>query len=270
MPAVQAQVLAQMAKANFKAKAIRLPLDFKGFTDQAPFGAKDQKTPNAAAMFIPPSTLSYHVDTANVIGKNVEELIDACADAIGKGMSQWQAGAKFTGVLINGPVGMAIPGSLVAPPFMSGPMLFSMVDMAGRQPTFIQYARSITFAIGMAFQVWQSGYMVMMTFPGGAVCSVTMPPSPNIPLPLAAGFSPGDAMMSAASLKGLMLANHGLPGNHAMDIFDAFAQAFATLFMTWKGSTMITAVIGAGGVAPPPPAPPAPVVMATGNMGSLP
>ena len=270
MPAIQAKALAQLAKTNFKAKAIQLPSGFKGFTDQAPFTTADQKAPDPMDLFMPPSTLNYHVDTSRVVGRNVEDLIDACADAIGNGMSQWQSGAKFAGVIINGPVGMAIPGSLMAPPTMTGPVLFSMVNVAGRQPSFIKYAQSITFAIGTAFQVWQTGYMAMLTFPGGSACSVTMVPSPSIPLPVVAGFSPGDAMMSAAALKGLMLANHGFPGNHALDIFDAFAQAFATLFLAWKGSTLITAVMGAGGVAPPPPAPPAPVVMAVGNMGSLP
>jgi hypothetical protein len=60
-----------------------------------------------------------------------------------------------------------------------------------------------------------------------------------------------------------------MPGNHTLDIFDAVAQAFSMLFTTWKASTMITNVMGAGGVAPPPPAPPAPVVMAVGNGGML-
>lgn len=270
MPAIQSQALAQLAKLNFKAKAIQLPMNFNGFTDQAPFTAKDQKAPDPATLFVPSSTLNYHVDTSDVIGGNVEELIDACSNAIGNGMTQWQSGAKFVGVMINGPVGMAMPGSLVAPPSMMGPMLFSQVSMAGKQPEFIKYARSITFAIGTAFQVWQTGYMAILTFPGGSACSVTMVPSPSVPLPIIAGFSPGDAMMSAAALNGLMLANHGLPGYHAMAVFDAFAQAFSTLFMAWKGSTIITAVMGAGGVAPPPPLPPAPVVMAVGNMGPLP
>jgi len=261
-----------MAKVNFKAKAISLPTDFKGFTEQAPFTAKDQKAPNAAAMFMAPSTLNYHVDTSDTVGKGVEDLIDACAGAIGDGMSQWQSAAKFVGVLINGPVGMAFPGTLVAPPMMSGAALFGLASAkaAGKQPMFFKYLQSITMAIGNAFTVWQTGYMATLLFPGGSVCSVTMVPSPNVPMPIIAGASPGDVMMSAPALKGMMLALHGLPGNHALDIFDAFSQAFATLFTAWKGSTMITNVLGAGGAAPPPPAPPAPVVAAVGNGGMLP
>lgn len=269
MPAIQSSVLAQTAKMLFKAKAIRLPLDFHGLPEQAPFGAKDQKTPNPNDLFIPASTLKYHVDTAHAISQDVESLIDACANAIGNAFAQWQAGAKFAGVLINGPVGMAFPGTLVGPPSMTGPMIFSQVNVAGKKPSFIQHARSITMAIGTAFEAWRLGYTVTLPFPGGALCSVTMPPSPNVPVPVAAGSSPGDAMMAPGALKGLMVANHGPLGNHTLDIFDAMAQAFSMLFMQWKASTMITNVIGAGGVAPPPPSPPAPVVAATGNGGVL-
>lgn len=269
MPAIQGSQLAQTAKMLFKTKAIRLPQNFQGLPPQAPFGAQDQKVPDAAALFVAASTLGYHVDTATTIGKNVEELIDACSKAIGNAFAQFQSAAKFVGVLINGPVGIATPGTLTAPPVMSGPMIFSQVNVAGKQPTFIQYARSITFAIGTAFEVWRLGYLVTLPFPGGAACSVTMPPSPNAPVPVAAGSSPGDAMMSAGALKGLMVANHGMLGNHALDIFDAMAQAFSMLFLQWKSTTMITSVMGAGGVAPPPPAPPAPVVAAVGNGGML-
>lgn len=269
MPAIQGSQLAQTAKMLFKAKAIRLPTNFSGLPPQAPFGAQDQKAPDPTALFMAASTLSYHVDTSKSISKNVEDLIDACSTAIGNAFSQFQSSAKFVGVLINGPVGTAFPGTLMAPPVMSGPMIFAQVNVAGKQPTFIQYARSITFAIGTAFEAWRVGYMVTLPFPGGAVCSVTMPPSPNVPVPIAAGSSPGDAMMSAAALKGMMVANHGMLGNHALDIFDAMAQAFSMLFLQWKGTTMIANVMGAGGAAPPPPAPPAPVVAAIGNGGML-
>lgn len=269
MPALQGSQLAQTAKMMFKAKSIRLPTNFQGLPPQAPFGPQDQKVPDPNALFMAASTLSYHVDTAKAISKDVEDLIDACSEAIGNAFAQFQSSAKFAGVLINGPVGTAFPGTLVAPPVMSGPAIFSRVNLAGRQPMFIQYARSITFAIGTAFETWRSGYLVTLLFPGGSLCSVTMPPSPNVPVPVAAGASPGDALMTPQALKGMMVANHGILGNHALEIFDAMAQAFALLFQQWKAATLITNVIGSGGVAPPPPAPPAPVVAAIGNGGTL-
>lgn len=269
MPAIQSQQLAMLAKQLFKAKGIVLPQNFTGFPPQAPFTAADQRVPDPNALFVAASTNKYHVDTQKTISKNVEELIDACADAVGKTFQQWQSSAKFVNVLINGPVGMAMPSSLI-PPTFTGATCFANCNVAGKAPSFVQHAKAITMAIGTAFQAWQSGYMITLTFPGGALCSVTMPPSPNIPMPVAAGMSPGDALMSAQSLKGLMLANHGgPPGNHTVDIYDAFSQAFSMLFMQWKASSMITNIMGAGGVAPPPPAPPAPVVMALGNGGMI-
>ena len=232
MPAIQAQQLAQMAKMNFKANAILLPEQFQGFTDQAPFGPKDQKVPDAAALFVAASTLNYHVDTAKTIGKGVEDLFDVCADTIAKGNQNWMSTAKFVGVLINGPVGLVLPGNLVAGPFMSGPMLLATANVAGKQPMFIKYVQSITGAIGTAFMGWQMGVMGTLVFPGGAACSVTMPPSPSIPVPLAALPSPaGEVMMSPGVLFGLMMAMHGVPGNHTIKIFQAFAQGFLVDFV---------------------------------------
>jgi len=265
-----ASLLAQLAKMNFKAKAIKLPVGFAGLPPGHPFEAKDQKAPDPSALFVAASTLNLHVDTAKTIGSQVESLIDACADAVGQAFQQWQSALKFAGVMINGPVGMAMPGSLVGPPLsglIQGPI---MAKCAGKQPSFIQHAKAITTAIGTAVSAWQTSFMANLTFPGGAVCSVTMVPSPNIPVPVAAGTSPaGDAMIQAGTLKGLMLANHGKPGNHTLDIFDAFAQAFCTVFTQWKAATMINGIMGAGGVAPPPPSPPGPVAMAIGSMGAV-
>ncbi|MBM4396918.1 MAG: hypothetical protein FJ087_14670 [Deltaproteobacteria bacterium] len=259
-----------MSKTNFKSKAIKLPLDFNGLPPEHPFTGKDQKAPDAAALFVAPSTLGLHVDTTKTIGGQVEGLIDACADAVGQAFQQWQAGLKFAGVIINGPVGMAIPGGLIGVPLsglIQGP---TAGKCAGKQPSFVQHARAITNAIGTAMSAWQSTYMVTLTFPGGAICSTTMVPSPCTPMPVAAGSSPaGDAMLQPGALKGLMLANHGKPGNHTLDIYDAVAQAFCTIFTQWKAATQITGIMGAGGVAAVPPLPPTPVVMAIGNGGAV-
>lgn len=260
--------MATLAKQFFKANAIVLPERFAGFGPQAPFTGKDQKAPDPAALFQAASTLSYHVDTQKTISKDVEDLIDAVCQGVGKAFRTWQSSAKLVNVLINGPVGMGLPSCLVGPP-LSGPVLMAQVNVAGRQPTFIRYVQSITGALGTSLTAWQVGFMVQLPYPSAAVQSVTMVPAPNVPVPLAAGSSPGDAMLQAAPLKGLMLAMHGPPGNHALQIFDAVAQAFAVTFTTWKATTMIQQVMGAGGVAPPPPSPPGPVAMAIGVGGML-
>lgn len=260
--------MATLAKQFFKANAIVLPERFSGFGPQAPFTASDQTVPDPAALFQAASTLNYHVDTQKAISKHVEDLIDAVCKGVGAAFRTWQASAKFVNVLINGPLGMGPPSCLVGPP-MSGPVLMAQVNVAGRQPTFIRYVQSITGALGMGLTAWQLGFMVQLPYPSGAVQSVTMVPAPNVPVPLAAGSSPGDAMLQAGTLKGMMVALHGPLGNHALQIFDAMAQAFAITFTTWKATTMIQQVMGAGGVAPPPPSPPGPVAMAIGVGGML-
>jgi hypothetical protein len=203
------------------------------------------------------------------ISDGFDDFISNVSAGVAKAFAQWQSGAMFTGVIINAGTGIAMPGSLVGPPAMSGPMIFSQINVAGKNPSYIQHALSVANAIGTAFTAWQTGYTVNLMFPGGMVCSVTMPPSPNIPVPVVAGTSIGDPMMTKGSLYGLMLANHGLPGNHTKELFDSIAGAFSMLFTQWKASTMISNVIGAGGVAPPPPSPPGPVAMAIGNGGKL-
>ena len=272
MPAIQGSMLGQTAKNLFRSKGIKLPSNYQGLPDQAPFDQSDQIYPSpewATWLFQPVSTLKYHVNTAKTIGKNFDDFITAVSDGIGKAFGQWQSGAMFANVIINAGIGIAAPGSLVAPPMMSGPMIFSQINVIGKQPDFVHHALSVSNAIGSAFQAWQTGYMVNLMFPGGMVCSVTMPPSPNIPVPVVAGSSIGDPMMTKGSLYGLMLMNHGMPGNHTKAVFDAIAGAFATMFTQWKASTMVSNIIGAGGVAPPPPSPPGPVAMALGNGGKL-
>ena len=76
-------------------------------------------------------------------------------------------------------------------------------------------------------------------------------------------------MMQASSLKALMASQVAPPGPHDDELFDSIAQAFAQVFMTWKGTSMISNIMGVGGVAPPPPAPPGPVAGAVGNGGAV-
>ena len=272
MPAIQATMLKELAKNTFRMKGIILPLDFKGLPPQAPFDGKDQIMPSpewAMWLFKPASTLKYHVNTAKTISSQFEDFIDNVMDGLARAFAQWQSAAMFTGVIINGGAGIAPPGSLISAMPLTGPFILSQINLSGKSPSYIRHATSVANAIGTAFTAWQTGYSVNLMFPGGMVCSVTMPPSPNIPLPVVAGVSVGDMMMTKASLFGLMVANHGVLGNHTKELFDSIATAFSTLFMQWKATTMITNIMGAGGVAPPPPSPPGPVVMAIGNGGKL-
>jgi hypothetical protein len=87
-----------------------------------------------------------------------------------------------------------------------------------------------------------------------------------------AGMSPGDIQMNEQMLKVHMLGNYTSQERHPKitdAFFTAMASAIGLTFITWKTSTQITNVMGAGGVAPVPPLPPGPVAAAMGTGGKL-
>jgi hypothetical protein len=131
---------------------------------------------------------------------------------------------------------------------------------------------AVAESLGTSWALWQRSYMVTLPFPTGAVCSATMPPSPNTPVPVSAGLSAGDIAMSEPMLKVQMRGMYKSPERHPKmtDAFlGAMASAIALSFTQWKSSTQITNVMGAGGVAPAPPLPPGPVAGAMGSGGKL-
>jgi hypothetical protein len=271
MPAPQPDQLGQIAKSLFKAKAISIPPSWDPSLQDLYNMKKGEFAPGVpkpTAIFAFPSVNKIALDACNTISDGFEGFIDDAASAICGCWSTWQSSVKFVGVIINAGVGMLNPGGLIGGGNMAGPMI--LAKFAQKGPNYVKYANAVANAIGTAWTTWELGYSnLAIPFPGGMACSSTMPPSPNTPVPLASGVSPGDSMMQADTLKGAMIGNLGGPGEHSEALFDCIAQAFAQTFMTWKGTSMITQIMGSGGVAPPPPAPPGPVAGAVGSGGSL-
>jgi hypothetical protein len=271
LPAPDANLMSQLAKANFLSKGIKVPSSWDTSLEDShnrKVGDFQPGVPRPTNIFIPPSLDAIAVDACNKVSEGFEGFIDDACAAICGSWSSWQSAVKFVGVIINAGVGILPPGGMVGGGMMAGPMILARMKKSGGN--YALYANAVASAIGQAWTAWEAGYAnPALPFPGGTACSTTMPPSPNTPLPLASGVSPGDALMDASLLKASMLGLLGVPGEHADPLFDSLAQAFAQLFLTWKGTTMISNVMGAGGVAPPPPAPPGPVAGAVGNGGSL-
>jgi hypothetical protein len=216
------------------------------------------------------------VDATNDISDKWIAFIDNVCKGICTAWGNWQNSAMINNVIINGPIGILPPGGLIGMNMMSAEMIKMNMDLASdknSEQIYIAYVDAIVKTIAQAWDVWEKGYThTSLPFPGGAVCSITMPPSPNVPLPVISGMSPGDAMMTPATLKGLMIVQ--IQGKGTLDklsetLFDAFANAFNTVFTTWKSSSMISNIMGAGGVAPPPPSPPGPVAGAIGTNGKI-
>jgi hypothetical protein len=264
-------MLAQLIKSTFKAKAIKVPDGWdKSLEDK--FNTKinefQPSVPNPTNLFASPSTNKIAADASNTISEKFDQFIDDISSAVCQSWAAWHGAAKFVGVLINAGIGVLSPGGLVGAGQMSGPMILAKAK--GTTAEYMKHAKAIAFAIGQSWTVWETGYThSSIPFPGGMVCSTTMPPSPNIPLPIASGASPGEAMLQSAALKSSMLAQFGPPGQHTEALFDAVAQGFSQVFQTWKASSMISNIIGVGGVCPPPPSPPGPVAGAIGNGGQV-
>jgi hypothetical protein len=280
MPAPQFAVLSELVKTNFRSKGIVVPTGFKGFpSDPLPPEAKDKPDPMKSdkqaapppptCLFKTPSSYKLHAASAQEVSKQFEEIIDAFCQSLCTLWSAFHSGAKLMGVIINASVGILPPGGLAGPPVEPGGLLAGC-GPAGRKPTFVKHCQSMSQAVGSAFTSWVSGYTVPgLMYPTGALSSVSMVPAPNIPIPVAMGSSPGDGMMTAGALKGVMMGAHGAPGNHTEALFDSVSSAVETTFTQWKSSSQINLVMGAGGVAPVPPLPPGPVAVAIGMGGML-
>lgn len=274
-------LFASLVKLNFMAKAVMLP---GGFSPSMVVTSKPGdpliKLGNlgvlATSLFKSVTPMSIHIQTAAKISQKLGAFIDAVSRGICLGWNMTSLSIKFVGVLINGPIGMLTPGSMIAampmnPMAMAGLAMPYGVSNPAKEVMNIasgyKFAKSIFTAIAQGFNTWVMGYTnSAIPFPGGAVAVGTMPPSPNVPVPLASGMSPGEAGLSSAALSGSMLGVHGPPGLHALAIFDAFAKAFNTFFTLWKSTNLISNIIGVGGVAPPTGGP---VVGAVGNGGMV-
>jgi hypothetical protein len=134
----------------------------------------------------------------------------------------------------------------------------------------MKYTNAIATAIGNGWLTWQSSIKVpgLTWYPAFAAFPAPVaPPMPNIPMPLVTLVSV-DASLAPGALKGMMMGTFGDPtALHAADLFDAVSQAFNSVFMTYKLSTIVKNVLGTGPIPTfaPPIVPAGPVV---GGVGS--
>jgi hypothetical protein len=217
--------------------------------------------PNSPMNLFREATLNkYHVDDAKTIGDQFEKYIDGICGAICDGIDKWLKMTMVASVLINGPVGMLLPGGVAGPPLM--PLILATAPK--NKPQEIKYSNAIATALGTLWQIWHMGLMGTLMYPPFAAFPGPMtPPTPNIPIPLVALSSPGESGLSPNTLKSTMDANLADPSaQHASDLFDAIAKAFNTVFQIFKVSTIVQNVLGMGPVPTfaPPIVPAGPVI----------
>ncbi len=267
MPAPDKQLFSQLAKVNFTLQGIRLPMDWSIPGDQYSRAFTQTElagTPNApTCLFREASLNQYHTETAEKMGQSFEKFIDGICGAISDAIDRWMKMAMIAGVMINGPVGVLLPGNVTGPPLMS--LILSGAPKS--TPQELKYTLAIASAFDTHWSTWHMGLCGILMYPSFAAVPAPMaPPTPNTPLPLIALISPGEAGLAPASLSALMLANLGDPtALHARQLFDSIARAFAIVFLTFKASTLVQKVQGTGAVPSfaPPFAPVGPVIGGT-------
>ncbi len=269
MPAPQKAQLAQLAKNFFIAKMIFLPINWAPTGPQFPDAFDPSElvvAPNSPTnLFREPTLNKYHVDTAKDIGKGFADYIDGISEGICDGIDKWMKGASVAGVIINGPVGVVRPGCVLGPPL--APLVTAKAPMDTPQET--KYSNAIAMGLSNAWQAWHMGLSGVISYPAFAAFPGPVgAPTPNVPMPLISFGSPGEAMLSPTTLKGLIEGIFADPqALHASDLFDSITQAFNIVFQQFKATTVMKMVIGTGPIPTfaPPPVLAGPVVMGTGN-----
>ncbi len=270
----QGSMMGNLAKLSFKGLGIKLPLDWSQPTGEAGQQYNDSfqpgelsTAPDPARIFAPASVNKYHTDAAKTVGKQLEDYMDGICKAICSAIGNWMSMCAFTGVIINGPTGVVAPGNVQGPPL--GPLILAAGPPMAT-PQEMKYTNAIANALSTAWQTWHMGLAGTLMWPPSLACfpGPLHPPVPNIPLPVAALSSPGESMLSKATLSGMMMGQYGGPtDNHAKDLFDSVADAFNKTFTMWKPATMVQNVLCSVAPVPtfaPPVVPVGPVVAGTG------
>lgn len=272
MPAPQSSVMQQLAKAQFRSFAIKLPLDW-----QQPQGEAGKQyvqafkpselasVPPVGALFLAATVNKYHCDTARDISNKFERFIDGICSAICQAWSTWQTAATMVGVMVNGPTATA--GQVVGPPLL--PAIMGAAPKS--TPMELLYSTAIAMTISNAWLAYTATikvpglpwYPAFAAFPGPVT-----PPIPNIPAPVAA-LTQVTTAVSKMALKGQMIGALANPqALHHVQLFDSIATAFEQVFLTWQTTTQVTNVLGFGPVPTfaPPIVPVGPVVGGTASM----
>lgn len=256
MPAPNAQLFAQTAKLLFQSNALQLPVDWSQPNEQFPdaFAPGERQTAPAPpdSLFREPTLNQYHTDAAGTLNDEYADFIDGVTAALCDAVGQWMNMVMIAGAMITGPTCMVLPGNFTPVPILP----FFMASAPMDTPQKMRFSNAIGQAFAMGWTAWSAGLMGTLMYPAFAAFPGPMaPPTPNVPLPLITFTSPGEAMMSPSSLSSQMMGLLGDPtAAFAQELFDAISQAWSTVFPMWRGSTMVTNVLGMGPIptfAPP-------------------
>ena len=275
MPAPQSSAMKQLARLKFSGFGLKVPKDWqnpsgdpaaKHYGDA--FKPEEKSTaPDTTAppLFMPASMNKYHTDAQKMHNAKIGKFIDGTCDAICSAWSQWQTAATMVGVVINAVT--AVGGQIVGPPLT--PLILASAPKGS--PMEAKYSAVIAQVIGTAWLTFTATVKVtgMPWYPAfAAVPSPVAPPSPNIPCPFAA-LTQVPVSISCNVMKMQMVGQLGDPmAPFHKELFESICDAFEKSYNIWKGTTMVTNVLGTGPVPTfaPPYVPVGPVVGGVGTM----
>jgi hypothetical protein len=273
MPAPQASMMQQLARAKFTSFALTVPTNWRDpqgdpaaqhYRDA--FSASEKTTvPGSPPLFLAATGNKYHTDTQKMLIAKFGSYIDTTCSAICSAWSQWQSATSMVGILINGPT--AAGGQLVGPPLQ--PLI--MAQGATSSPSALKFTTVIATVISNAWLAFTATvkipglplYPAFTAFPGPVA-----PPTPNIPLPFAQ-LTQVPTSISADVMKMQMISQLGDPqAPFHKELFESICSAFEQCYNTWKISTMVNNVLGTGPIPTfaPPVVPAGPVVAGVGTM----
>lgn len=255
MPAPQAALMKQVARAKFASFGLKVPQNWQDpqgeAADHYSNAFKPEEKVTSPAMGVPPlfqpaSLNKYHTDVQKMLCAKIGEYIDKMCDAICSAWSTWQSAATMTGLVVVGPT--VSVGAIIGPPLT--PLILKEAPMTS--PQLAKYSNAIATVIGNAWLTFTATIKMasLPLFPGyAALPTPVAPPMPHPPVPLAS-LPQMPASIMATALKAQKQAMHGDPqAQYAAELFESIAHAFEQMYNTWKASSQITnlVVIATGG-----------------------
>lgn len=255
MPAPQASMMQQVARAKFASFGLKVPQNWKDpqgdAGDHYSRAFKPDEKVTAPAMGTPPlfqpaSLNKYHTDVQKMLHSKFGEYIDGICSAICSAWDTWQKAATMTGLVVVGPT--VSVGAIVGPPLT--PLILAQAPKT--TPMLAKYSQAIATVIGTGWLTFTATIKMapLPLFPGyAALPTPVAPPMPHPPVPLAS-LPQMPASIMANALKAQKIAMHGDPqAQYASELFESIAFAFEQMYNAWKLSSSITnlLVIATGG-----------------------
>jgi hypothetical protein len=256
MPAPLGTALSTTAKLNFSGQGVNLPVNWQEMGPLFPlaFMPAEQLTQSNAPtnLFHEPTLNRYHTGSARTLGQSMERYIDGICAAIADAIAKWMQMASVSALIINGPIGTLLPGSVTGPPLK--PFILAQAPRGTGMER--EYSQAIAEAVSNGWLGWQQGLNGVLNYPSFAAAPMPVaPPTPNTPAPLVTFGSAGEGALTPVPLKGAMNAALKKDGLHAGALFEAVAHSFCSHFQTFKTSTVVSNVMGTGPVTVAPTGP---------------